>query len=165
MKRTGILSVMICVFWIIGAEIVQSCTSAIISGKVTADGRPIMWKNRDTDNLLNCVRYMKGERYDFVAVTGYADDPQSVWIGINEAGFAIMNTLSYNLEEEEGDEPSSKRNGTVMKRALEICATVSDFKHYLDTLQKPMFVRTNYGVIDAHGNGAYFEVNRKIYGI
>ncbi|MDR1631986.1 MAG: C45 family peptidase [Dysgonamonadaceae bacterium] len=163
MKQIFILSMMLCVCWLIGVETVHACTSAIISGKVTPDGRPVMWKNRDTDNLLNCVRYMKGERYDFVAVTGYADNPTSIWIGINEAGFAIMNTLSYNLKEEEGDEPSSKRNGAVMKRALEICATVSDFKHYLDTLRKPMSVRTNYGVIDARGNGSYFEVNSRKY--
>lgn len=37
-------------------EFANACTSAIISGKVTPDGRPIMWKNRDTDNLKNCVR-------------------------------------------------------------------------------------------------------------
>jgi hypothetical protein len=138
------------------------CTSAIISGKVTPDGRPILWKNRDTSNLLNCVRYIKGEKYGFVAVTGYADNPRSIWIGTNEAGFAIMNTLSYNLTEEEG-EGSSKQNGAVMKRALEICTTVADFRHYLDTLSRPMNVRSNYGVIDAQGNGSFFEVNSAKY--
>jgi hypothetical protein len=140
----------------------NACTSAVISGKVTPDGRPLLWKNRDTSDLLNCVRYMKGEKYGFVAVTGYAENPRSIWIGTNEAGFAIMNTLSYNLTEEEG-EGSSKRNGAVMKRALEICATVADFRHYLDTLGRPMNVRTNYGVIDARGNGSYFEVNSTKY--
>ena len=37
-------------------EFANACTSAIISGKVTPDGRPIMWKNRDAENLKNCVR-------------------------------------------------------------------------------------------------------------
>ena len=143
-------------------EFANACTSAIISGKVTPDGRPIMWKNRDTDNLKNCVRYMKGERYGFIAVTSYADNPSSVWMGTNDMGFSIMNTLSYNLIEEEG-KGSSKRNGAVMKRALEICATVMDFRHYLDTLSRPMSVRSNYGVIDAQGNGYYFEVNSTKY--
>jgi hypothetical protein len=138
-----------------------ACTSAIISGKVTPDGRPILWKNRDTDNLLNCVRYMKGPKYNFVAVTAYIDNPGSAWIGTNEAGFAIMNTLSYNMIEE--GEGSSKRNGALMKQALGICATVADFRHYLDTLQRPMHVRSNYGVIDAQGNGSYFEVNNYKY--
>ena len=139
-----------------------ACTSAIISGKVTTDGRPIMWKNRDTGNLENCVRYMKGEKYGFIAITSYDDNPKSVWMGTNDTGFAIMNTLSYNLNEDEG-EGSSVRNGSVMKRALEICATVADFRHYLDTLSRPMNVRTNYGVIDTQGNGSYFEVNSTSY--
>ena len=139
-----------------------ACTSAIISGKVTPDGRPIMWKNRDTGNLENCVRYMKGEKYGFITITSYDDNPKSVWMGTNDTGFAIMNTLSYNLNEDES-EGSSVRNGSVMKRALEICATVADFRHYLDTLSRPMNVRTNYGVIDTQGNGSYFEVNSTSY--
>jgi hypothetical protein len=139
-----------------------ACTSAIISGKITPDGRPILWKNRDTDNLNNCVRYMKGPKYNFIAVTAYSDNPGSAWIGTNEAGFAIMNTLSYNLIEEEG-EGSSRRNGALMKQALGICADIADFRHYLDTLRRPINVRTNYGVIDAQGNGSYFEINSTQY--
>jgi hypothetical protein len=139
-----------------------ACTSAIISGKVTPDGRPLLWKNRDTSNLQNCVRYMQGEKYDYVAVTGYEDYPQSIWIGTNDLGFAIMNTLSYNLVEAEG-EGSSKRNGAVMKRALAVCGHVDEFRHFLDTLSRPMNVQANYGVIDAHGNASYFEVNSTTY--
>jgi hypothetical protein len=162
MKQLTILRVI--AFSTLSLLAVQSavaCTSAIISGKITPDGRPLLWKNRDTDNLLNCVRHMKGPTYNFVAVTAYSDQPTSAWIGTNEAGFAIMNTLSYNLTEE--GEGSSKRNGALMKQALGICATVADFRHYLDTLQRPMNVRSNYGVIDAQGNGSYFEVNSTRY--
>ena len=32
---------------------VDACTSAIVSGKLTANGRPLMWKNRDTNDLNN----------------------------------------------------------------------------------------------------------------
>ena len=32
---------------------VQACTSAVVSGKVTPDGRPLLWKNRDTDFMRN----------------------------------------------------------------------------------------------------------------
>lgn len=37
------------------AEPVLACTSAVVSGKVTPDGRPLLWKNRDTDYLRNQV--------------------------------------------------------------------------------------------------------------
>lgn len=145
------------------AQRAQSCTSAIVSGKATPDGRPILWKSRDTDNLKNCVRHFNGEKYDYVAVTAYDRNPRSAWIGTNSAGFAIMNTLSYNLVEDDGKNSSAKRNGATMKRALEICGSVADFRNFLDTLSRPMQVSSNFGVIDAQGNACYFEVNGTRY--
>ena len=35
--------------------VADACTSAIVSGKLTANGRPLMWKNRDTNDLNNRV--------------------------------------------------------------------------------------------------------------
>ena len=32
-----------------------ACTSAVVSGKATPDGRPLLWKHRDTDFLKNHV--------------------------------------------------------------------------------------------------------------
>ena len=36
-----------------------SLTSAVVSGKVTPDGRPLLWKNRDTDFMRNHIDYVK----------------------------------------------------------------------------------------------------------
>ena len=49
MKKT-ILSVMLACVAVVDAA---ACTSAIISGSLTADGRPILWKHRDTSDLNN----------------------------------------------------------------------------------------------------------------
>ena len=38
---------------------VQACTSAVVSGKVTPDGRPLLWKNRDTDFMQNHIDYLE----------------------------------------------------------------------------------------------------------
>lgn len=51
MKKT-ILSVMLACVAVVDAA---ACTSAIISGSLTADGRPILWKHRDTSDLNNKV--------------------------------------------------------------------------------------------------------------
>lgn len=139
----------------------MACTSAIISGKLTSDGRPILWKNRDTGNLKNCIRYFHGEKYNYIGIIESLSEhviPKSVWIGSNEKGFSIMNTLSYNLSDSK-DKSASISNGSLMKKALGICATVEDFKHLLDTLKRPLHISSNYGVIDANGNAFYFEVN------
>jgi len=154
-KQIFLIAIMLLQTW----QASDACTSAVISGRVTPDGRPILWKNRDTSTDQNCVKYFAGEKYPFVAVVNSAsDNPRSIWIGTNSTGFSVMNTLSYNLKDEK-DESGSKNNGTLMLRALEICTSVEDFRVFLDTLSKPMFVSANFGVIDAKGGAAYFEVD------
>ena len=98
MKR--ILFALLLVGSIWNGEPVSACTSAVISGKITPDGRPLLWKNRDTDFPQNSVKYFSGERYPFIAIVNSVEDnPTDVWIGTNSAGFSVMNTQSYNLVE------------------------------------------------------------------
>ena len=63
------------------AEPVLACTSAVVSGKVTLDGRSLLWKNRDTDYLRNHVAYVKGEKYDFIADVNSDNFPDLKEIG------------------------------------------------------------------------------------
>lgn len=152
------------ILWVISAllfsDSLMACTSAVISGKVTPDGRPLLWKNRDTDFQQNCVKYFQGERYPFIAIVNSVEDnPTDVWIGTNTAGFSVMNTQSYNLVEVKDGEERGEANGRVMRRALEVCATVEDFCHFLDTITKPSLIEANFGVIDAKGGAAMFEVD------
>lgn len=133
-----------------------SCTSVIISGKATKDGRPLMWKNTDTQNLNHRLIYSDFRGYPLIGIvrSDAVDEARaSIWIGTNSQGFSIMNTMSYNLT----DESIGTNNGVLMRRALEVCKNVNEFKYYLDTLDRPMKVSANYGVIDAEGNAAYFE--------
>ena len=143
----------------------DACTSAIVSGKLTANGRPLMWKNRDTNDLNNRVERIKGHDglMEFVALFDARDlQDTAAWMGFNEAGFAIMNTASYNLN---GDDrvKNMDREGELMRYALERCKTVNDFEDLLRTLPKPLGVEANFGVIDANGNGAYFETGNYKY--
>ena len=55
----------------------------------------------------------------------------------------------------------SQRTGNA--RALEVCATVKDFRQFLDTLSKPSLIEANFGVIDAEGGAAMFEVDYHKY--
>ena len=113
-----------------------------VSGKVTLDGRPLLWKNRDTDYLRNHVAYVKGEKYDFIADVNSDNFPdlKEAWVGTNSAGFALMNTQSYNLVEVKDGEERGAANGRIIYRALEVCATVEDFCHFLDTITKPSLI-------------------------
>ncbi len=74
-----------------------ACTSAIVSGKLTANGRPLLWKNRDTNDQNNRVKRCAAHKgcYEFVALFDARDKRDTAaWIGYNEKGFAIMNTAS-----------------------------------------------------------------------
>ena len=138
---------------------VCACTSVIISGSASPDGRPIMWKHRDTGFLDNRLEHFKGEKYSFIGLVNSEEGPlgREVWIGTNTAGFSIMNTASYCLKNDDVPASEMDREGVLMYRALEICADLSDFEHFLDTLSRPMGVEANFGCIDAFGGAAYYE--------
>ena len=75
--------------------VADACTSAIISGRLSANGRPLLWKNRDTNDQNNRVERIKAHDglYEFVALFDARDTKDTAaWLGFNERGFAIMNT-------------------------------------------------------------------------
>ena len=138
----------------------MACTSAIVSGKATANGRPILWKHRDTGAPQNFVAKIAPEKgnHGFVAVFNDGDSLfTEAWMGMNDAGFAIMNTASYNLMPDTAT--IKDREGIVMKIALQTCTTLEDFEALLQSLPKPMGVQANFGVLDANGRGAYYETD------
>lgn len=139
---------------------VYPCTSAVVSGRATPDGRPLLWKHRDASDLNNrIVRFEAADgQLAFVGVVNGTDTlAREVWTGYNSVGFAVMNTASYNLKNDTSSLADCE--GVVMKRALGVCRTVDDFARLLDEWPRPIGVEANFGVIDAGGGAAYFEVN------
>lgn len=136
------------------------CTVAVIAGKATANGRPLMWKNRDTSDPNNKLMFFKGSRHDFVAVVISEDvAPAEVWGGQNTAGFAIMNAQADDLADET-KKLGGGGNGAFMKLALGECATVKEFEALLVREKGKWDLATNLGVIDAEGGACFFETSR-----
>ena len=56
-----------------------ACTAAVILGSATDDGRPLLWKNRDTDDRRNEIVHFAPREIDgrmsqaFIAVTNAGD--------------------------------------------------------------------------------------------
>ncbi|MEN6618551.1 MAG: hypothetical protein ABFC28_03510 [Rikenellaceae bacterium] len=134
-----------------------ACTSAIITGKITPDGRPLLWKNRDTGEDNNRIQYFKGKKFDFIALVNSPDTSGIVWMGTNSTGFSIMNTASYNLKDD--DIKEADKEGEIMFEALSVCKNLADFEDFLEEHVKPLGVEANFGVIDAEGGAAYYETN------
>jgi hypothetical protein len=139
----------------------QACTTFLISGKYTADGKPLLFKNRDTDEMQNSLAYFADGKYKFIGlVDGKKDWEKAVWGGYNETGFAIINTAAYNNNL--GDTTKFKdQEGVVMKQALQTCRSLEDFEKLLESWPKPMGVDANFGVIDANGGAAYYETGNR----
>ena len=135
------------------------CTSALVPASKSATGRPLMWKHRDTGTEGNFIEKVapSPSTFGYVALFNEGDSLlQEAWMGYNDAGFAIMNTASYNVAQYQGPED---REGFVMTQALKYCSTVDDFEQLLDTIAAPAGIMANFGVMDATGAMAYIEAD------
>ena len=170
MKHLAITCLLVSAALLGGAAHSNACTSIIVSGKVTPDGRPYIFKNRDTHDLDNLAIQIQGPRYRFIGIVATKDTLyKSVWSGHNEVGFAIANTAAYNLNgklEPGKPRPQGDDNdGTLMRKALGTCRTLGDFEHLLDSIkaQGPIPSNSNFAVLDAEGGVAYYETGNKGY--
>jgi len=151
----------ICISLFLGTLKLFPCTVAVVSGKVTADGRPLMWKNRDTSFVDNKILYFTGAKYSFIGLANASDTKgEEVWAGINREGFAIMNAQASDLARKSQD---GNDNGRFMKLALGECANVEDFENLLKKTMGKYDLATSFGVIDAEGNAYFFETARSSF--
>lgn len=150
-------------FWTVRGQ-QNECSTVVAEGKSTVDGRPLLWKNRDTDQLNNKVVFVNEKPYSYLALVDDNDSSgRTAWIGLNERGFAICNSVAYNLP---GGGPDDLQDleGMVMADALRTCATADDFEGYLvRRLGSQLGSRTNFCVIDALGGAVIFEVHNRGY--
>lgn len=164
MKRIILLVISLLVY--LPESEVMGCTSAIVSAKASKYGRPMLWKHRDTSNTDNKVEYVGAENgsHSYVALFNASDKGlREAWTGMNDVGFAIMNTASYNIKDDNVSQKNMDKEGIVMTAALKTCRTVDDFGKLLDKWPRPIGVEANFGVIDASGAGAFFECNNHSY--
>lgn len=141
----------------------MGCTSAIIGADATRHDRTILWKHRDTGHRHNFVERVAATDTSmaYVALFNAGDTTlREAWVGINEAGLAVMNTASYNLAPDTAR--VRDREGLVMSQALRSCRTVGEFEQMLRRMiatGRPLGVQANFGVADAEGSGAYIETS------
>ena len=142
-----------------GMRAAEACTTAVVAPDGSTTGTPVLWKNRDTPRLSNKVVYVEESPFDYLCLANArADSGRSCYAGLNRAGFAIMNTVAYNVPEVAGERDD--REGIIMADALRTCRTVDDFERYLEANLGPeLGAQTNIGVIDADGGAAIFEIH------
>jgi len=162
--------VLMCLLALIFATRTWACDVAVVSGKVTTDGKPLIWKNFDNSSsdrqqvayfpakksgpggYLMVYRFENGMK---LLNNGSAITPSG---GVNESGFAIAGTSvyqDYNLMAE-----PVNINTVLMEEALATCTTLAEFESLLK--RWPYYhwgtvISANFVVIDAKGGAALYE--------
>jgi len=141
---------------------VFSCTIGIASHEISASNKPILWKSRDiSPSTTNTIRYVENMTYKFVGISTPGE--ARVWMGVNEMGFAIANSLSDDLTVDTG----VFYNGNLIYNALGLVEDLEDFEEYLDYLTTvstiDLELRGNFVAFDAQGNSKLYEVNNSNY--
>ncbi|MFY9341465.1 MAG: hypothetical protein WAT39_03170 [Planctomycetota bacterium] len=137
----------------------EECTVGVAAGRATADGRPLLWKNRDAHKRDNVVLALADGKLPYFALCD-AGNAAAVWGGANVAGFAIVNSVARDLPQGAAEGPG---NGAFMKRALQQCASVAEFEALLQQTDGHRRTRANFGVIDAAGGAAFFEAGHATF--
>ncbi len=137
----------------------DECSTAVIGAGAAQEGRPLLWKNRDTDKLSNKVVFVSEVPYSYIGIVD-SDAPSGrmVWAGVNTAGLAIFNSVAYNLPQKSAE--MKDLEGLIMAEALRTCRSVDDFEAYLKKNTGPdLGSRANFGLIDGQGGAALFETH------
>ncbi len=137
-----------------------ACTTAVISGRATADGRPLLWKNRDAPHQSNQVVYLTDGKYRCLAVVN-AGQRSSIWMGVNEVGLCIENSVIKDMP---GGSKVGPGNGEFMKLVLQTCSTVDEVEELLKrTNETGRRTQGNFGVIDGQGGAVLFEAGHRTF--
>lgn len=141
----------------------SACTSAIVSAQRSSEGAPMLWKHRDWRENSSFVKHFEGGKYAYTAVVSSEAKSKSIYAGINEAGFGIINTATKNLPHSAKEEWEACNRKVVTlhgmwHHGLRNFATVDEFEAYLRTTKRKHKFNTNLGVADGTGAVAYFEI-------
>lgn len=139
-----------------------ACTIGVASSEATFTNRPMLWKSRDQNpNSTNTLRYVENMTYKFVGVA--TPNENRVWMGVNEMGFALANSLANDLTVGTGE----FNNGNLIYTALGLSANLAEFENYLNYLTQEntisLELRGNFVAFDAEGNTKVYEVNNDNY--
>jgi len=134
----------------------DECTIGVASGRATRDGRPMIWKTRDySTERNNEVIFNSDFPIQFLEVVTAGSSLASM--GLNQAGFAILNSLANDLPTSSG----GYSNLRLMRDALGNCASIEEFEDFVNNNAHGL-TNGNFAVLDARGEAAMFEISGSV---
>ncbi len=143
----------------------QACSSVIVTGNASKDGRAILMKNRDWPyDRKNSPIYVPATASTFAFIGVNTNT-----MGINEKGLAVMNTYLPALAGTDPIEGNLILNQKILERYESVIDVARDLNNSRSSIG-PVYrsssgdVATCIGIVDRFGVGAFFEVsNTKAY--
>jgi hypothetical protein len=139
----------------------ESCTTWAASGPATADGKPILAKNRDSTleqlPLQLVVKAIPSTGYRYAYVTS-AGSPGVFCAGMNEVGLAVADTSVCT-----SDVGPGLPDYSLMMHILEEHNSVRSAVDYLRSVTR--MGRNNLILADTSGDLAIFEIGHNSYGL
>lgn len=161
-KLISALTVLFAALSLFCAPDASACSAIIISGKYTADGKPLMLKTRDQGekNFNTNIKFHQRGPYDFISMGPtpwvVAQKIRSTGGGMNSQGLC-MAALTSNSFPDDTLKIKGRSSASIQLYALANCKNIKEFDEYLNSLSQPLAVRFNLGVIDAEGGAAFYE--------
>ncbi len=121
----------------------SACTVGCANGSATIDGRPMMWKMRDTSDGRQQLVCSPGEPYDFI---GVRTEGGSIFMGLSESGVCTGNAVV-----------GGGNTSEVMQYIFRNFNTMDQIRTYFSGITT---VGGNLPFIDAAGNASLFELNK-----
>lgn len=86
-----------------------TCTTFVISGKFTMNGKPILFKNRDSKEMQNSLAFFTDSKYKYIGLVNGTDEwYKMVWGGYNETG-------NYDFTKYDANDPSVAPDGILIR--------------------------------------------------
>ena len=151
-----------------GAYDASACSAIVISGKYTADGKPMILKTRDQGlkNFNTNIKFHQRGKYDFISMgpTPWvaAEKIKSTGGGMNSQGLC-MAALTSNSFPTDTLKVKGHSSAAIQLYALANCRSIEEFEAYLASIPQPLAVRFNLCVTDAFGGAAIYEFGRNTW--
>lgn len=128
----------------------EECTIGVANEHVTVDGRPLLWKIRDTGEALQQLFYSAGAPYSYVGVRNAGG---TVAMGLNQEGIVTGNSFVSGYGE--------NQNLTMQHYILRNFGNLSEIRSYFDLAEEPYSTggRGCFPFIDRDGEAVMFELN------
>ncbi len=155
MNKTVLFGICVLIVTLSFHSTIAQCTVGTVAGEASADGRPVVFKNRDFNFDYQGILYESSGTYRYFGVGNSGGS--YILMGLNEKGVAVGNSLMYDLDGGSGDVD-------LMDYLLKNCCTVDECRDIIENELYPGATPTSsFPLIGENGKAFHIEKGKNYY--